>query len=83
MKKSDFKHLGVASSIYFFSNNLTSMFLPVYYLGLGLSMSDVVLLLLATFMIIGLLPVTLLRFVRNFERLICFGVSSTMVSICF
>lgn len=80
MHNSDFKNLGVASSIYFFSSNLTSMFLPVYYLSLGLGIGDIVLLLLATFVIIGLLPITLLRFIRNFERLICFGV---LLSISF
>ncbi|MGB9684741.1 MAG: MFS transporter [Candidatus Bathyarchaeales archaeon] len=79
MQTSDFKNLGVASSIYFFSSNLTSMFLPVYYLELGLGISDIALLLLITFAIIGLLPITLLRFVKSFERVICFGVLSTMV----
>jgi MFS family permease len=79
LQTSDFKNLGVASSIYFFSSNLTSMFLPVYYLELGLGISDIALLLLITFAIIGLLPITLLRFVKSFERVICFGVLSTMV----
>jgi hypothetical protein len=49
----DFKKLGVASSIYFLSSNLTSMFLPVYYIRLGLGISDIAALLLITFMIIG------------------------------
>jgi len=75
----DFKSLVVASSVYFFSSNLTSMFLPVYYVTLGLSISQIAVLLLFTFLIIGLLPITLLRFVRNFERLICLGVLFTMV----
>jgi MFS family permease len=74
----DFKKLGVASSIYFLSSNLTSMFLPVYYIRLGLGISDIAALLLITFMIIGFLPTILLRFIRNFERIICFGVLSTM-----
>lgn len=79
MQTGDFKNLSVASSIYFFSSNLTSMFLPVYYVTLGLSISQITALLLATFVIIGLLPITLLRFVRSFERLICLGVLLTMV----
>ncbi len=78
MQTSDFKNLGVASSIYFFSSNLTSIFLPVYCLELGLGIGDIALLLLTTFAIIGLLPITLLRFVKSFERVICFGVLSTM-----
>jgi len=79
LQKKDFKALGVASCIYFLSSNLTSMFLPVYYLRLGLGVGDIVLLLLATFMIIGLLLITLLMFIRNFECLICFGVLFTMI----
>jgi predicted MFS family arabinose efflux permease len=54
------------------------MFLPVYYIRLGLGISDIAALLLITFMIIGFLPTILLRFIRNFERIICFGVLSTM-----
>ncbi|MGC8998424.1 MAG: hypothetical protein ACP5JW_03365 [Candidatus Bathyarchaeia archaeon] len=76
---SDFKSLGVASSVYFFSSNLTGIFLPVYYVILGLSISQIAALLLVTFLIIGLLPIILLNFVRNFERLICLGVFFTMV----
>ncbi len=79
MRSSDFKSLGVASSVYFFSSNLTSMFLPVYYVTLGLSISQIADLLLVTFVIIGLLPITLLKFVRNFERLICLGVLFTII----
>ncbi|MEM4713912.1 MAG: hypothetical protein QXQ61_05135, partial [Candidatus Bathyarchaeia archaeon] len=75
----DFKNLGVASCIYFFSSNMISMFLPVYYVTFGLSISQIAVLLLFTFMIIGLLPITLLRFVRNFERIICLGVLFTML----
>jgi len=55
------------------------MFLPVYYIRLGLGISDIAILLLITFMIIGFLPTILLKFIKNFERVICFGVLSTMV----
>lgn len=79
MHMEDFQNLGIASFIYFFSGNMTSMFLPVYYITLGLSISQMAVLLLVTFIIIGLLPITLHRFVRNFERVICFGVLFTMV----
>ncbi|MEM2355942.1 MAG: hypothetical protein QXO00_06465, partial [Candidatus Bathyarchaeia archaeon] len=74
MQRNDFQKLVVASAIFFFSNYLTSMFLPVYYLNLGLSIGDIVKLLATTFLIIGLLPITLLKFVKNFERIICLGV---------
>jgi len=79
MQISDFKNLGVASFIYVFSSNMTSMFLPVYYVTLGLSIGQIAVLLLATFLTIGLLPMILLRFVRKFELLICLGVLFTMV----
>ncbi|MEM0095665.1 MAG: MFS transporter [Candidatus Bathyarchaeia archaeon] len=79
MQRNDFQKLVVASAIFFFSNYLTSMFLPVYYLNLGLSIGDIVKLLATTFLIIGLLPITLLKFVKNFERIICLGVLFTTV----
>lgn len=79
MQKGDFKNLAFASAIFFFSNHLTSMFLPVYYLSLGLSIEGIVKLLAAAFLIIGLLPITLLKFVKNFERIVCIGVLFTMV----
>ncbi|MEM1540577.1 MAG: MFS transporter [Candidatus Bathyarchaeia archaeon] len=79
MLTKDFKNLGIASCIYFFSSNMISMFLPVYYAKLGLNINQIAVLLLATFILIGLLPITLLEFIRNFERLICFGVFFTMI----
>jgi MFS family permease len=74
-----FKNLGIAASIFFFSSNLTSMFLPVYFITLGLSIYDIAIVLLTTFLIIGFLPTILLRLVKNFERIICFGVLLTMI----
>jgi MFS family permease len=75
----EFKALIVAASIYFFASNLTGMFLPVYYVSIGLNIINIATLLLLTFVIIGILPIILLRFIKNFERLICLGVALTMV----
>jgi MFS family permease len=75
----EFKALIVAVSIYFFASNLTGTFLPVYYISIGLNIINIATLLLLTFAIIGILPIILLRFIKNFERLICLGVALTMV----
>jgi MFS family permease len=79
MQTGEFKALIVAASIYFFASNLTGMFLPAYYISIGLSIIDIATLLLLTFLIIGILPIILLRFIKNFESLICLGVALTMV----
>lgn len=79
MQTAAFKNLGIAASIFFFSSNLTSMFLPVYFITLGLDIGDIAVVLLTTFIIIGFLPTILLKFIKNFERVICFGVLLTMI----
>ncbi|MGB9671670.1 MAG: hypothetical protein ACPL0C_03405 [Candidatus Bathyarchaeales archaeon] len=67
MQTSAFKTLTVVASIFFFTNYLTEMFLPVYYVQLGLSIIDIAALLLVTFLIVGFLPTLLLRFTKNLE----------------
>ncbi|MGQ9538732.1 MAG: MFS transporter [Candidatus Bathycorpusculaceae bacterium] len=79
MQASTLKNLGIAASVFFFASNLTSMFLPVYYITLGLSINDIAMVLLTTFLIIGFLPTILLKCIKNFERIICFGVLFTMI----
>lgn len=79
VQASTLKNLGIAASVFFFASNLTSMFLPVYYITLGLSINDIAMVLLTTFLIIGFLPTILLKCVKNFERIICFGVLLTMI----
>jgi MFS family permease len=79
VQKSAFKTLAVAVSIFFFTSNLTGMFLPVYYMESGLNISDITMLLLITFLIIGLLPTILLKFTKNFEKIICIGILFTML----
>lgn len=79
MQKSVFKTLAIAVSIFFFTSNLTGMFLPVYYVESGLKISDITILLLIAFLIIGVLPTILLKLTKNFERIICVGILLTML----
>lgn len=66
MQAPAFKNLGIAASIFFFASNLTSMFLPVYFITLGLSIYDIAIVLLTTFLIIGFLPIILLKTCQKF-----------------
>jgi MFS family permease len=79
LQKSVFKTLAIAVSIFFFTSNLTGMFLPVYYVESGLKISDITILLLIAFLIIGVLPTILLKLTKNFERIICVGILLTML----
>jgi len=74
------KTLAFVVSIFFFTSNLSGSFLPVYYTeGIGLSIAEIIEILLFTFIVIGLLPLILLKLVKNFERIISFGIFFTML----
>jgi MFS family permease len=74
------KTLAILVSIFFFTNNLSGTFLTVYYKQeLGLSIAEIAAILLFTFPLIGLLPILLLRKIRNFERIISWGIFFTML----
>jgi MFS family permease len=73
------KTLAFVVGLFFFTSNLSGSFLPIYYKELGLSIWEMAVILLFTFIIIGLLPLILLRKVRNFERIFSFGIFFTMV----
>ncbi|MGB9740637.1 MAG: MFS transporter [Candidatus Bathyarchaeia archaeon] len=79
MQKSTFKTLAIAVSVFFFASNLTGMFLPVYYIESGLKISDIAILLLIAFLIIGFLPTILLKVTKNFEQIIRVGILLTML----
>ncbi|MBS7632627.1 hypothetical protein KEJ15_03255 [Candidatus Bathyarchaeota archaeon] len=79
MQTSSPKTLAVLVSIFFFTSNLSGTFLTVYYRQeLGLSIGEIAVILLFTFPLIGLLPLLLLRTVKNFERIISWGIFFTM-----
>jgi MFS family permease len=73
------KTLAVVSIIYFFTSNLSGMFLPVYFKELGLNLTEMIEIMLLTFTVIGLLPIVLLKLVKNFERIISLGIFLTML----
>ena len=71
--------LTIAISIFFFTVNLSGSFLPVYYQETGMGLQGIVQLFFFTFVVIGLLPLFLLRVVKNFERILSAGFFLTMV----
>jgi len=73
------KTLAVAVGLFFFTSNLTGSFLPIYFKEQGLELAQIVEILLFTFVAIGLLPLTLLKIVKNFERVISAGMLTTML----
>ncbi len=79
MRANSLKTLAIVVCIFFFTSNLSGMFLPVYFQDLGLNVAEIVEILLFTFIVIGLLPLILLKFVKNFERIMMFGIFSTIL----
>jgi Major Facilitator Superfamily len=79
VQKDSLKTLAVVTSLFFFTGSLSGSFLPVYYREeLGLGIAEIAEILLFTFPLIGLLPLVLLKGVRNFERIISYGIFFTM-----
>ena len=80
MQITTLKALAFVVTIFFFTNNLSGSFLPVYYkTEMGLNLEEIVEILFFTFIVIGLLPLVLLKFIKNFEGVIIFGILSTML----
>jgi MFS family permease len=80
MQAVSLKTLVIVVSLFFFASNLTGSFLPVYFrIEMGLTMGEIVETMLFTFAIVGLLPLVLLKLVRNFERIISYGIFFTML----
>lgn len=73
------KTLAVVVSIFFFASNLSGSFLPIYFKEQGMKISEIAEILLFTFIVVGLLPLVLLKNVENFERIISFGIFLTML----
>lgn len=79
MQADSLKTLAVVVSIFFFASNLSGSFLPIYFKEQGMKVPEITEILLFTFIVIGLLPLILLKSVRNFERIISFGIFFTML----
>jgi len=73
------KVLALVVSIFFFTTNLSGVFLPVYYRESGLSLLEIIEILFFTFLVIGLLPLVTIRLARNFEAVITVGIFTTML----
>ena len=66
--------LGIVSGLYFLAQSSIGVFLPNYYLDLGLSMNGIILLNAVQFVILGSLPLLMLKFFPSvFEKLITAG----------
>jgi len=79
MQSGTLKDLTLVVAIFFFTSNLSGSFLPVYFKETGLGVPEIAEVLLITFILIGLLPLALLKSVKNFERIISLGIFCTML----
>lgn len=67
--------LGLVSGLYFLAQSSIGVFLPNYYLELGLSINQIILLNVVQFILLGFLPLLVLRFFPGiFEKLITAGI---------
>jgi MFS family permease len=72
--------LAVTVSIFFFTTSLSGTFLPIYFnQTLRMSILSIVVILLFTFVTIGLIPLVLIRITRHFERIISLGIIVTLL----
>jgi len=71
--------LSLVVTLFFFTSNLSGVFLPIYYKESGLTLLEIVEVLFFTFLVIGLLPVTLMKIFRNFEAILTVGIFTTML----
>jgi len=70
-------YLATTFFMYDLALSLSGIFLPVYYLDSGLPLNQILLLLLITFLVIGIVPTFLLTlFPQHFERTMTFGILS-------
>jgi len=73
------KYLGLSFFLYWLASSLFNIFFPVYLLEIGLSLHQILFVLLLTFLVVGLLPLALLTFfTRNFESLMVVGILLTL-----
>jgi MFS family permease len=73
------KILALTVGIFFFTSNMSLTFLPIYFKESGMPISEIIVILFFTFLVIGLLPRLLVGITRHFERIISLGVLLTML----
>jgi MFS family permease len=66
-------------ALFFFTNSLTGSFLPIYFRDQGLNLAQICAIMLLTFILLGFLPVTLLKTIKGFERIVTVGIFTTML----
>lgn len=80
LDESSTKILAITVAIFFFTTSLSGTFLPVYFNGtLGMNVPEILIILFFTFIVIGLIPVFLIRITRHFERIISLGIILTLL----
>jgi hypothetical protein len=79
VRSDSLKALVTVASLFFFTSYLSGSFLPIYFRDLKLSVAEIVEILLFTFLVLGFLPVVLLKVVKNFEGIISVGIFTTML----
>lgn len=75
MQSDSLKALVAVASLFFFTTNLSSSFLPIYFENVGLNVE----IFLFAFIVLGFLPIVLLKFVKNFERIVIIGIFTTLL----
>jgi len=72
--------LAVTVSIFFFTTQLSQMFLSIYFIEeVGMSVPEVLVILFFMFLVIGLFPTFLIRTTRHFERIFSLGILLTLL----
>lgn len=80
LDESSTKILAITVAIFFFTTSLSGTFLPVYFNStLGMNVPEILIILFFTFIVIGLVPVFLIRITRHFERIISLGIILTLL----
>lgn len=80
MQTASLKTLALVVTVFFFTSNLTGSFLPVYFTEeMGLTMGEIIEIMLLAFLMIGVLPLILLKLVKNFERILSYGIFFTIL----
>ena len=79
MQYKSIRTLVAVVALFFFTSSLTGSFLPIYFRDQGLNLAQICAIMLLTFITLGFLPVTLLRTVKDFERMITVGILTTML----
>jgi MFS family permease len=88
LDESSTKILTVTVALFFFTTALSGTFLPIYFnRDLGMDVPEIIVILVFTFLAIGLVPIILIRMTRHFERIISLGIILTLLFyvaiICF